>query len=662
MDSKPIDRVLSCPKLPSLPGVALKMLELTRDPNVRLPAIAKTIENDPALVSRVLRTVNSSYYALARPCPTIGKALGLLGLNTVKSLVLGFSLVDSAKKVETNAGFDLTAYWRRSIFGAAGGRLFAITAGCCDSDEAFLGGLIQDIGMLASCAALGEEYAKVAARAGQDHGGLVEMERKAFGFDHGRVGAELAEKWRLPPQLVECIGKHHEPEKAKPEWAGLVRAVCLGGSAATVMSGNDPGPKLSILLAQAQEWFGWDRAKVEELLEQVAEKASEAALLLDTKTGQRPDIAAILAEADEQLMVHQVAVEREASALKRVNEDLAKQTITDALTGAFNRKHFDAELARLFDAATSSAGRMGLLLIDADRFKSVNDTHGHVAGDVVLVELARRLRDEMGRDGAVFRYGGEEFAVLLPGAGMERTGQFAERLRAAAQSRPFELSQADGARGELPMTISVGSAAIEQGTGFTTGESMVRAADDGVYAAKHAGGNRAIPPGGTLGGGLVGAGVVGASEEAAAPSGGVERSGEKVRTVLLVENDPMAARFFALLCSRAAVRVTTAETGSIALKWLAEGRVGTGGRPDLVVCDVRLPDMRGVELVTGMKSVAGLRGVPVVVLGAPGDDSERGACLKAGAALYIRKDEFCQQMGKWLGAISKLWDGQSKAA
>ncbi len=118
----PLDKVLSCPSLPSLPGVALKVLELTRDPNVSIARIATAVQNDPAITARVLRTVNSSYYALATPCPSIGRAMSLLGLNTVKSVVLSFSLVDTARRVSLDDQFDLESFWRRGIFSAVASR------------------------------------------------------------------------------------------------------------------------------------------------------------------------------------------------------------------------------------------------------------------------------------------------------------------------------------------------------------------------------------------------------------------------------------------------------------------------------------------------------------------------------------------------------------
>ncbi len=112
-----LEKILSSPDLPSLPKVAMELLELTRDPDVELMEIARLVQYDPALSSKILRTVNSSYYGLAEPAPTIKRALTYLGMNTLKSLVLGFSLIDVTKQSQN--GFDLIDYWRRGLFSAA---------------------------------------------------------------------------------------------------------------------------------------------------------------------------------------------------------------------------------------------------------------------------------------------------------------------------------------------------------------------------------------------------------------------------------------------------------------------------------------------------------------------------------------------------------------
>ena len=122
-----LDKVLSCKKLPSLPAIALKVIELTQDERVPVKMIGDTIANDQALSLKVLKTVNSSFYGLRKPCSSINQAIVMLGLSAVKTLALGFSLVSSLAK-DKAAGFDYDAYWRRALTTGVAAKIIAGSA------------------------------------------------------------------------------------------------------------------------------------------------------------------------------------------------------------------------------------------------------------------------------------------------------------------------------------------------------------------------------------------------------------------------------------------------------------------------------------------------------------------------------------------------------
>jgi two-component system cell cycle response regulator len=154
---------------------------------------------------------------------------------------------------------------------------------------------------------------------------------------------------------------------------------------------------------------------------------------------------------------------------------------TDELTGAHNRRHF-AEIVA--DALASDPGGSGLLLLDADHFKQVNDMHGHVVGDMVLVDLATRLKQELGPQDCLARWGGEEFAVLLRDVGSDYELEHrAQQLRAAVALHPVQAAGVS-----VRLTISVGAA--RAGTELDSLDALVEAADSCLYAAKRQGRNR----------------------------------------------------------------------------------------------------------------------------------------------------------------------------
>jgi diguanylate cyclase (GGDEF)-like protein len=154
---------------------------------------------------------------------------------------------------------------------------------------------------------------------------------------------------------------------------------------------------------------------------------------------------------------------------------------TDELTGTFNRRHF-AQIAT--ESLTANPGRCGLLLLDADHFKQINDAYGHAVGDAVLVDLARRLRSELVPGDCLARWGGEEFAVLLRNVGSDDDlDERAQRFRRAVSQTPIAHESV-----KLQLTISIGGAlASPDGT---TLDALVDQADACLYAAKHQGRNR----------------------------------------------------------------------------------------------------------------------------------------------------------------------------
>jgi diguanylate cyclase (GGDEF)-like protein len=157
----------------------------------------------------------------------------------------------------------------------------------------------------------------------------------------------------------------------------------------------------------------------------------------------------------------------------------------DALTGLRNRGAFNEALEAALAAADRQSRGAALLLLDLDRFKVLNDTHGHQAGDAALVHLASILRRHVRRADLPARYGGEEFAVILTGTGAKGAKHLAERIRSGLEK---EAVRYEGSR--IPLTASIGVATWpEDGT---TPEALLAAADRALYAAKEAGRNRVV--------------------------------------------------------------------------------------------------------------------------------------------------------------------------
>ncbi len=180
----------------------------------------------------------------------------------------------------------------------------------------------------------------------------------------------------------------------------------------------------------------------------------------------------------------EVEAERERlfSDLMAVKEALHYQATHDALTGLLNRSAALDKMNRLLMRSLRDGQSMGLIMADLDHFKPINDSHGHLIGDEVLREIAKRIESCVRANDLVARYGGEEIIMALPGSNPEQTAELAERIRKTVSDKPVETHEGD----RITVTISLGVTAAN-GNEAPDLDSMIRAADEALYAAKEAG-------------------------------------------------------------------------------------------------------------------------------------------------------------------------------
>src|SRR4051812_20711738 len=228
MNEQLVEKIRNCANLPSLPSIAMQVLELAQKIDVDIAEIARVISKDPALSSKILRTVNSSFYARSQHVSTISHALVILGLQSVKTLVLGFSLVTNLTKNKSK-GFKHLTYWKRSICAATAARSIAAKAGVGQQEEAFLAALLMGIGMLVLDQLLGEVHGGILSETAA-HNALPAAEMEVIGATHADVEGYLTRQWKLPPLLSVPVQFHHQPEKVTdPQLRKLTELVNLGG-------------------------------------------------------------------------------------------------------------------------------------------------------------------------------------------------------------------------------------------------------------------------------------------------------------------------------------------------------------------------------------------------------------------------------------------------
>ena len=303
MDSQSaLDQMVArCGELYTLPAVAVRVLQLTDSPSVDLRALKECIENDPALTTKILRVVNSSLYGMSREITDLNQALALLGTNPLKLLVLGFSLPE-ALFLNVN-GDILRRYWHRALIKAVAARELSRGIWNLPGDEAFIAGLLQDLGMLALLQQLRDSYADFIDCALAKSHSLAAAEIEALGFDHYELGARLLERWSLPNELVAITASGNDRNRiallpADEQCIGQI--VHLADLLASVLAENrvDMLPELldvgrqyrQLTDLQIQPLVGTLQAKVDQLAE---------VLSLELPQGQKYD--EVLSDAYERL-------------------------------------------------------------------------------------------------------------------------------------------------------------------------------------------------------------------------------------------------------------------------------------------------------------------------------------------------------------------------
>jgi len=476
-----IDELIAGHRLPTLPTVAARVLEMTDAEDIDLRRIADVVQMDQALAAKVLRTVNSSFYGLSRPCGTVRQAMVYLGLNAVKTLVLSFSLVDTVDGRGADAnGFNFTEYWRRSIHTAVASRELARKIGGWDPEEAFLAGLMQDVGVIALYRQLEQSYISSIRSGGGRHETIATIERDAYGFDHAQLGAAIAMRWKLPLVQVEAIRYHHDASRAPMEYRSACRIVDAARQLAASFEQDAPSSVMRRFRQCARDWFGFDAEHVRAIAVDVAGAVHSISSLFSINTGALPATERLLAAAEERLVAHQIDQDRRTDLLQTANADLEAQVRTDPLTGVYSRRALEQTLTVRLEAARTTNRTVSVLFIDANKFKDINDTHGHLAGDAVLKHIATMLKSNTREESVVGRYGGDEFVIVLPNCSSDDAQLVGNRILEAVKTTPCA---AGSGWPSLQASVSIGVATALPDDECDASELLSRA-DASMYDAK----------------------------------------------------------------------------------------------------------------------------------------------------------------------------------
>lgn len=314
----------------TLPAVAMQVVELTNRPTIDVVALKECIQNDPALTTKILRVANSSLFGLPSKVRDLNQALTLIGSTRLKLMVLGFSLPD---ELLSNLDLDvLKNYWRHALVKAVAAREISEMVWKMPGDEAFIAGLLQDVGMLALIQDLGRPYVAFLDRVWSGGGDLAALESSTLGFDHVILSARLLEAWGLSESLVHAVSQPFDVKRLMqlPDDEQALPQILHLSEIVAVFLSQDRGELLNGLLHVGKQYHDLTIEQIDELIDSLENNVQPLAENLSVPLTP-VDYRNILMQAHAQLAG---AADEVTEAVWSTNHAPAMQDASLALTGA----------------------------------------------------------------------------------------------------------------------------------------------------------------------------------------------------------------------------------------------------------------------------------------------------------------------------------------
>jgi HD-like signal output (HDOD) protein len=271
----------------TLPEVTLKIISLVEDPESTAQDLNNIISNDPALGARILKVVNSAFYGLPGQIGSINRAIVLLGLNAVKNIAVAASLAKLFRGGQISANFNARDLWIHSISVATATRLLSDKAGLGLPDEAFLAGLIHDLGIMVEVQVHRTKLIAVLDRMESDSSKpFRELETEIIGTTHEEFGSALCQAWKFPKSFIYVTGYHHRPMELAEEHRPLTGLVHLADIiVANQKLGFCASVELTEMNPELMEQLNLTSEGIDEVIEALPEALEEAMGLLNDSGG-----------------------------------------------------------------------------------------------------------------------------------------------------------------------------------------------------------------------------------------------------------------------------------------------------------------------------------------------------------------------------------------
>lgn len=364
-------------ELLSLPQTLVEVLRVIRDDKSSADELARVLMRDPALTARVLRIVNSSFYGAQREITTVSKAVVMLGMRQVTALALSTSIYNLASSWETK--IDRVKFWRHSLEVAIAARMIAERIQYPHIEEAFVAGLLHDIGLLIIEKSFPEEFCQIIIR-GKKGDNTVELEEELWGTNHARVGQFLLEQWNIPRSICDAVGHHHNQYPAECNNSELIysQIIALANLLSSFRVIREPHGEQDFEIENRLilcDNLGLSADNLKEIQVQLLPRTVEEARYLEIDIGSFDDI---LLDANRLLAEQYTTVEGLLSENRRMQQQIIRTQMKEASLEA-------------------------LKTITATFNHYINNATATILGRAQLVEMAIAKKEMTDRDGSLAR-------------------------------------------------------------------------------------------------------------------------------------------------------------------------------------------------------------------------------------------------------------------
>jgi putative nucleotidyltransferase with HDIG domain len=204
----------SIPDIPTLPSIVFTVNKMLEDYDVSIKKLTAVIEKDQAMVTKILRLVNSTFYGFRSKINNIPHAIIILGFNTIRNAIVSVSIIKTFSGGKTREGFDVSDLWRHSIAVAVTSRYLSEQSKLASPDDCFIGGLLHDIGKVIVAQHFTELFTQVWQSVRENGTSFYEAEQKLLPVNHAQIGGYLTKTWQFPAALIDTIAYHHAIRKS----------------------------------------------------------------------------------------------------------------------------------------------------------------------------------------------------------------------------------------------------------------------------------------------------------------------------------------------------------------------------------------------------------------------------------------------------------------